>query len=217
MRPLGINVVRTVHFGLHLSPVRHFASAETERSAPALQTNEPEGLLLGLSSVKLLGEDVGLFAGDAAERDDVSLSIAAETVAAVDAASDFTRSEEARDNLALRVVDLGERVDLDAAHRVVNSRGDQNGVERALVEVARHIGTAESVLIGGLAGLPRIHRGLQRVGRNAHLAGDFIERSAVEAVLLLDVVVRGLQGLLHIAVEEQPEADRRRWRPDGSS
>ena len=84
-----------MHFGLHLSPVRRFASAETERSAPALQTNEPEGLLLGLSSVKLLGEDVGLFAGDAAERDDVSLSIAAETVAAVDAASDFTRSEEA--------------------------------------------------------------------------------------------------------------------------
>ena len=158
---------------------------------------------MAASSVKLLGEDVGLFAGDAAERDDVSLSIAAETVAAVDAASDFTRSEEARDNLTLRVVDLGERVDLDAAHRVVNSRGDQNGVERALVEVARHIGTAESVLIGGLAGLPRIHRGLQRVGRNAHLAGDFIERSAVEAVLLLDVVVRGLQGLLHIAVEEQ--------------
>ena len=89
--------------------MRRFASAETERSAPALQTNEPEGLLLGLSSVKLLGEDVGLFAGDAAERDDVSLSIAAETVAAVDAASDFTRSEEARDNLTLRVVDLGER------------------------------------------------------------------------------------------------------------
>ena len=59
-------------------------------------------------------------AGDAAERDDVGLSVAAQAVATVHAARDFTRGEETRDGLAFLVEDLRLGVDLQTAHRVVN-------------------------------------------------------------------------------------------------
>ena len=121
----------------------------------------------------------------------------------MDAAGDFTRSEEARNDLALGVVDLGLGVDLDAAHGVVDGRRDHDGVERSLIEVARHVGAAEGVLAGSLALLPGVDGGLEFGGGNAHLAGDFFNRGAGDAVGLLDVLVRGLQGLLHVGVEEE--------------
>ena len=121
----------------------------------------------------------------------------------MNAARDFTRGEVARDDLALGVVDLGLRVDLHAAHRVVDGRRHHDGVERSLIEVARHVGATEGVLARSLALLPGFKGGLELVGGHAHLAGEFVKRLALEAVGLLDVVVRGLQGLLHVGVEEE--------------
>ena len=58
----------------------------------------PAGQSLLLLSVELTGEDEGLLAGDAAEGHDVGLSVAAEAVAAMDAArADADRLETLTD------------------------------------------------------------------------------------------------------------------------
>ncbi len=78
-------------------------------------------------------------------------------------------------------------------------RRHHDGVERRLIKVARHVGAAEGVLAFFPGGEARLEIG----GGHAHLACDFVERFALEAVGLLDVVVRGLEGLLHVGVKEE--------------
>ena len=95
--------------GCATSPTKNAAPPEGERGVRQALRKASE-LLLRSGGVGLLREDVGLLTGDAAERDDVGLRVAAQAVAAVDAAGDFARGEEARDDFTLGVVDLGLRV-----------------------------------------------------------------------------------------------------------
>ena len=87
----------------------------------------------------------GLFAGDAAKHDDVSHSVAAQAVGAVDAAGDFARREEAGDDLAVSVQHMGFGVDLQAAHGVVDARGDLHGIIRRGVQ--RRAGPAQGTRV----------------------------------------------------------------------
>ena len=67
--------------------------------------------------------DFGDFlAGDVAEDQKVGQGVAAEAIAAVDAARDLTCGVEARDHVAVLVEDLGLLVDAKTAHRVVDGR-----------------------------------------------------------------------------------------------
>ena len=120
------------------------------------------------------------------------------------AAGHFTSREEARDNLTILAINLGLRVDLDTAHAVVHGRGHDDGVERSLVERTGQVSAAELlVVLGGHSSSVFRHGLLEGSSRNLHLGSDFIKGVARDGVALLDVVVRGLQGLLHIRVEEE--------------
>ena len=98
-------------------------------------------LLLGRLQISVCG-----LAGDAAERHNIGLSVAAEAVAAMDAARDFTGRKETRDRVTGRIKHLSLGIDLHAAHRVVNSRLNLDGKERGGLHGLRHIGTAERIL-----------------------------------------------------------------------
>ena len=84
-----------------------------------------------------------LLARDAAEDHKVGHGVAAQAVAAVDAAGHFTRGEEAGDDLAFGVEDVGLGVDLQAAHGVVDTGGDFDSVVGTVVEGVGEAGAAE--------------------------------------------------------------------------
>ena len=141
-------------------------------------------------SDRLLDVSGGRLAGDAAEGHDVGLSVAAEAVAAVHAARDFTRGEETRDGLAFLVEDLRLGVDLQTAHGVVNGGLNLDGPVRSLVESGRHVGTAElRVLAGLLVGGVLLERGFKRVGRKVRGGGEFLDVLARDGEAHLDVAL----------------------------
>mmetsp|Transcript_51062 Transcript_51062/g.111311 ORF Transcript_51062/g.111311 Transcript_51062/m.111311 type:complete len:514 (-) Transcript_51062:66-1607(-) len=85
-------------------------------------------------------------ARDAAEDHAVEQGVAAKTVVAVHATGDLARGVESRDH-ALGADALGKRSDLQAAHAVVDHRGDDGHVEG----LGRHLGAGERVVVELLA------------------------------------------------------------------
>ena len=160
-----------------------------------------------------------------AEDQKVGQGVAAEAVAAVDAARDLTCGVEARDHVAVLVEDLGLLVDAKTAHRVVDGRRDRHGVERRLHdriadEDLRH---GERLRILGHGGLVvGLHGLLEVLPVDAGLAGKVFKRVGLEGIavgdggldlLLLDralVVDRegNLTGLLQDAVGDLVAATR---------
>ena len=73
-------------------------SPRLQPDPPGPGRSVPDGRRLLLLGVELAHVDVRLLAGDAAEGHDVGLGVAAEAVAAVDAAGDFTTTLRANLN-----------------------------------------------------------------------------------------------------------------------
>ena len=71
-----------------------------------------------------------LLANGLAEYNEVSNCVSAETVAAVDAACDFTGCEQTRNDIAVNVKNFCACVDVNAAHAVVDARSDLDCVVR---------------------------------------------------------------------------------------
>ena len=78
-----------------------------------------EALLRGLHN---------FFASDVAEDEKVRERIAAEAVAAMNAARDFARGEESRNGLPVLVENARFLIDLEAAHRVMDRNRDGHAV-----------------------------------------------------------------------------------------
>ena len=77
----------------------------------------------------------GVHTGDTAEGEDVSLSVAAQTVARMDAAGDFASRPQTADGFAVGIQNMRLAVDLHAAHGVV-----EGSLARADDEAAVRIG-----------------------------------------------------------------------------
>ena len=143
-------------------------------------------------------------AGDTTECHDVSHSVAAETVAAVDTAGNFTSSEETRDNVALVVQNLSFSVDSQTAHCVVDSRSNHNCVVRSFGQRTRHVGTAElSVFLVSLELGVFGQSGLQVVSIDAEFLSEFFRCLAFSNETLLDVCFDGFQALTNAVIEEE--------------
>ena len=143
-------------------------------------------------------------AGDTTECHDVSHSVSAETVAAVDTAGNFTSSEETRDNVALVVQNLSFSVDSQTAHCVVDSRSNHNCVVRSFGQRTRHIGTAElSVFLVSLELGVVSQSGFQVVSVDAEFLSEFFRCLAFSNETLLDVCFDGFQALANAVIEEE--------------
>ena len=101
------------------------------------------------------------------EDEEVREGVAAEAVAAVNAARDFTRGEKARDGFALFVENAGFLVDLQAAHRVVDRDGERNRVEGSLFDAPAEDGLGHGkargvrLLRSGVVGSHGLHEALR--------------------------------------------------------
>lgn len=98
-----------------------------------------------------LGVCRGVGACDSAEGHDVRDGIAADAVAAMDSARDFTCCEEAGKGLARLRLYFSRRIDRHTTHRVMDARGDEGGVVGSLVERDEHFGTAEGFILAEYA------------------------------------------------------------------
>ena len=108
---------------------------------------------------KLLVVGLNRLSRGAAGNEDFDNRVAAETVAAVHAAGDFTRSEEARNNLAVDVDDFSLGVDLDAAHGVMHGG-------RAVARVRDALQAEGGQRAGRVVADADLHAAVEAVGRD---------------------------------------------------
>ena len=139
-----------------------------------------EALLRGLHN---------FFASDVAEDEKVRERIAAEAVAAMNAARDFARGEESRNGLPVLVENARFLIDLEAAHRVMDRNRDGHAVVGRLVD-----GPADHGLRHGERGVGLELRGFvvdrdrlfETLGADARGLREFRERIGAEGVAVRD-------------------------------
>ena len=103
----------------------------TEKNRRSLPLSERSGGLFPVVFQGLFGQiRHGAFRRNPAENDDVRHCVSAQAVAAVDAAADLAGREQAGNGRAFGIDDLSRRIDLHAAHGVMDTGSDLDGIIR---------------------------------------------------------------------------------------
>ena len=120
-------------------------------------------------------------------------------------AGDLTSSEQAGDDGTVSLQHLSVGVDLQAAHGVMHTSGDLDGVVRSGVQGVREAGTAEvGVVLGLNIAIPGVH-GLGKSSLiDAHGLAQFLVGLTGHGVALLDVALDDAGSIDHSLIDHQP-------------
>ena len=124
----------------------------------------------------------------------------------MDTSGCFTCCEKTRNYVALSVDNLSLRIDLDAAHRVVDTRGDLDRIERCLAEIVCHALPAEFLIfIGGNSGIPGFHglcKVLYRVFTEAHVLRKCFIGLSADGIAAINKLLSQSQSVYQILVKD---------------
>ena len=125
----------------------------------------------------------------------------------MDAAGRLARREEAGDDVSVGVNDFRIGVDLDAAHGVVDARGDLDRVVRRGGEIRVHAVVAAELRVLALGDglVPRVHgvhKVLHGVARETHVLGELLIGVARDGKAAVDELLREGDLILQMLVED---------------
>ena len=147
----------------------------------------------------------GTGSGNASEDREVCNSVAAQAVIAVHTAGDFARCKEAVDHVALCVDNLSCIVDLNSAHRVVDTRLHLDRIVRCLVQrIGKGHAAKVRVFLRFDTGIPLLHCRCKCICRCSDRFRQCLIGLTRLGVALVDVALNNIGRVAHAAVHNQP-------------